>query len=119
MRSPSRGEPGCSDLGSATAEFAVALPAVAAVLLLCLGSMQVVGVHLRLQDAASVAARIAARGEGEGAAAATLSQLVPGASVSFFAEGSLLCARVQADASLIGAIAIPVSARGCALDGVQ
>ena len=46
-----------------TAEFAVALPAIALVLAACLASVQLVGQHVRLTDAAADAARALGRGE--------------------------------------------------------
>ncbi|NNH05284.1 hypothetical protein HLA99_15670, partial [Microbacterium ulmi] len=49
--------------GSATAEFAIALPAVGLVLLLGAGALAAGATTVRLQDAAADAARLAARGE--------------------------------------------------------
>lgn len=47
--------------GSVTAEFACVMPAVIMVLLLALGSFQVVSQQIRVSDAASTAARMLGR----------------------------------------------------------
>lgn len=56
---------GCrrGDRGLATAELAVALPAVVLVLALCLTAMALGVDHVRAEDAARAAARAASRGE--------------------------------------------------------
>ena len=51
------------DRGSVVAEFAVAFPAIALVLLFGVGALAAGAKHVRLQDAAADAARIVARGE--------------------------------------------------------
>lgn len=51
--------------GMATVEFAVALPAVVVVLTLVVAVSQLLLTHHRAWQAASVAARVAARGEGD------------------------------------------------------
>jgi Flp pilus assembly protein TadG len=56
------------DAGSATAEMAVALPALIVVLVAALAAVSAVTAQLRCADAASRAARLAARGEPTGAA---------------------------------------------------
>lgn len=58
---------GRDDAGMATAEFAMALPAVVVVLTLVIGVAQLMLTHHRAWHAASVAARVAARGEDDGA----------------------------------------------------
>ncbi|GGK57831.1 TadE family type IV pilus minor pilin [Ornithinimicrobium pekingense] len=57
-----RGRP-CGDRGLATAELAVALPAVVLVLALCLTAMALGVDHVRAEDAARAGARAASRGE--------------------------------------------------------
>ena len=110
-RFPDVGRSPC-DRGSITAEFAIALPAVMVVLALCLGGMSVAGAGLRVQDAAAAAARAAGRGDGVGIAA----QVAPGASVSQWAQGDLVCVTVSATAAL-GPAVFPLSASSCALGG--
>ncbi|MET0975043.1 MAG: TadE family type IV pilus minor pilin [Leifsonia sp.] len=103
--------------GSVTAEFAVAFPAVALTLAACLGGVQVVGLQVRLTDAAADAARSAARGD-EAAAGARAAAAVPGAGVVLQRDGDLVCALARAPAAQVGVLsAIMVSARACAIDG--
>lgn len=101
------------DRGSVSAEFAIALPAVALVLVCCLSGLQLAAQQVRLQDAAALAARSAARGEGTGIAA----RLAPGAAVAHWRDGDLECVRLTAPAAsapgtLLG---ITLRATGCAL----
>ena len=107
FREPTRGE-----RGSITAEFAIALPTVMVVLVLCLGGIAVAGAQIRVQDAAAAAARAAGRGESVAVAA----QVAPGSSVSQWAQGDLVCVTVSATAEL-GATGIPIAASSCALGG--
>ena len=58
-----RRNPRPEELGSVTAEFAVALPAVTAVLALCLGAASTGVAQVKLEESARAAARAAARGE--------------------------------------------------------
>lgn len=98
--------------GSATAEFAVALPAAMVVLVACIGGLQLAGLQLRLQDAAAVAARAAGRGESPATVAARLSGQTPGASVSRSTTGDLVCVRVSASARFLTGIIL--SGESCA-----
>lgn len=100
-----------AERGSITAEFAIALPAVAIVLAGCLAGVQVAGQQLRLQDAAAATARSLARGDGSGVAA----RLVPGVGVGRWANGDLVCATLT-----VGAAGIPgltLKASSCAPGG--
>lgn len=94
--------------GSVSAEFAIALPAVALVLVCCLSGLQLASQQVRLQDAAALTARSAARGEGVGVAA----RLAPGAAVAHWRDGDLECVRLTTPGTLLG---IELSARSCAL----
>ena len=108
-----------SSRGSTTAEFATALPAVVLVLACCLGAVQVVGVHVRLTDAAASAARALARGDTAARATGLVLQSVPGASLASQRRGDFICARVTAH-SLPGIFAgLTLEARSCALAGGQ
>jgi hypothetical protein len=91
------------------AEFAVVLPAVVVVLACCLSAMQVAGQQLRLQDAAALAARSAARDDGTGVAA----RLVPGSTVSRWTDGELECVTLTAPAVL----GLELAASSCAAGG--
>jgi hypothetical protein len=105
------------DGGGVTAEFAVALPAVLVVLACCLCALQLAGEQLRLQDAASIAARTIARGEGLGSAVIRVHSLVPGASLARSDRGELVCVRASASASLRFLGGIELGASSCALGG--
>ncbi|WP_345803419.1 TadE family type IV pilus minor pilin [Microbacterium sp. AZCO] len=102
------------DRGSVVAEFAVALPAVALVLLLGGGALAAGARHVRLQDAAADAARLIARDEPESAAAAVVARAVAGASAAVDRTGELVCVTASAPA---GVVAITLTARSCALAG--
>lgn len=60
---PASGAPGAHERGSATAEFALALPAVVLVLLLAISLAMQGAARVSLEDAARAAARELARGE--------------------------------------------------------
>lgn len=98
------------DRGSVTAELAVALPAVLAVFALGAAGVALAGRTVLLTDAASVVARSASRGD-----AAVLPGSAPnGASVELTTSGGVTCATVSVVA-MAGPIAVPLSARSCAL----
>lgn len=100
------------DRGSATAEFAVAMPAVVIVLVLGAGALAAGGTAVRLQDATADAARLVARGESHARAADAVTAAVPGASTSIAGRGDLVCVEASAGVHLT-----IVSASSCALDG--
>lgn len=107
---------GACERGSVSAEFALAMPAVALVLLLCLSGMQVAAFQVRLQDAAALAARSLARDDSS--VASTVAALVPGATTTTFASGDLRCASVSAPAAgVLAATGMRLDASSCALDG--
>ena len=102
------------DRGSVVAEFAVALPAVALVLLFGLGALAAGARHVRLQDAAADAARLVARGEPDAAAGDLVARAVPGGSASVHGSGDLVCVTASAPAGIAG---MELSATSCALAG--
>ena len=103
------------DRGSATAEFAVLIPAVCLVLALCLSGMQLATHQLQLHDAAALAARTAGRGVDP---SAIVGQLAPGASVRIERRGNLVCVRIEALGSPVVRLLGfgTVAAQSCALD---
>lgn len=128
MRSPYRrsdgrgaddGQKASNERGSVTAEFALALPAVALVLVLCLSGVQLAGMQVRLQDAAAASARSLARDESSASVAATASALVSSARLTSQHRDDLVCATVSAPAhnALLGLLPITLSASSCALAG--
>ncbi|MHC2186399.1 hypothetical protein ACVLV4_002057 [Rathayibacter agropyri] len=98
--------------GSATAELALVLPAVVAVLALCLGSVASAAQYVRLIDAAADGARSAARGDDP---RAPVARAQPQASVSTEERDGLVCVDVRATLQPIPALVLPVSLRSCAL----
>ena len=105
-----------SERGSATAEFALAVPAVLGVVALLLGGVQVAALQVRAQDAAADAARGLGRGDPLGAVAARLDRQVPGATLASWADGDLMCVRVEvAPAGPVAALGLRAVASSCAL----
>ena len=102
------------DRGSVVAEFAVAFPAIALVVLFGVGALTAGAKHVRLQDAASDAARIVARGESHEAAGGVVADAVPGAVAAVEHQGDMVCVTATAPS---GIIAATLSARSCALAG--
>jgi hypothetical protein len=102
--------------GSVTAEFAVVVPAVVLVMLLCVGLLMATGLQVRLEQAAAQGARLAARGEAEGRVRVGVAVLVDGASLAISRDGDIVCVEVSAAAALPVPLA-PLRARGCSLAG--
>ncbi|MGD8168305.1 TadE family type IV pilus minor pilin [Herbiconiux sp. P16] len=116
MRSRSRSDAWRSESGSVTAEFAMILPAVAVVLALGVGVVQLGSVRVALTDAAADAARILGRGDSEGAAASRVAQAQRGARMSVDHLGPVVCVTARAEVSPgLGAL-FSFEGRGCALD---
>jgi hypothetical protein len=101
------------DAGGVTAEFAVALPAIVIVLAACLGAVQLVSTQVRVQDAASQAARAFGRGETPPARVSGL----PGASLGHSSRDGLECATISVPARALGAIELQLEATSCAMGG--
>jgi hypothetical protein len=92
-----------SDRGSVTAETAVVLPALAAVLALSLWAVAAVTTQLQCVDAARVAARAVARGETAEMSRAVAARAAPeGASISIRRSGDLVEVEVRSVAKLPG-----------------
>ena len=107
---------GDRDRGSVTAEFAVALPAIALVLAASLASVQVVAVQVRLADAAADAARALGRGESEATAAGIAARNAAGASLSTSVDDRFVCATLRATAGGVLS-ALELRAESCAMRG--
>jgi hypothetical protein len=108
------------DQGSATAEFAVAFPAVLAVVALLLGGVQVAGLQVRAQDAAADAARGLGRGDSPDAVEARLDRQVPGAALVGWVDGDLRCVRVEvAPTGVVAVLGLRARATACALDDAR
>lgn len=105
------------DRGSATAEFAVIVPAVVLLIALTVGGLAAAGRQVRLEQGAAQAARLAARGESDARVAGVVAAIAEGAAVrSVERGGELACVTTTAPAGL--PLPLPVlSARSCALSG--
>lgn len=101
MRSRLRG-----DAGAVVAETAIAIPAALVVLSIALGALGAGAQAIRLQDAASSAARAAGRGDDPTAALGGVT-----ASMSVSHQGGLVCVTLSDDA--FGGL-VPIRATGCA-----
>lgn len=108
-----------TELGSVTAEFAVALPAVVLVLACCLGAVQVASQQVRLSDAAADAARTLARGDSLAVAASRMHRVAGNAEMSTSRAGEFVCVELHAAAAIGPAslAGIRVRASACALAG--
>jgi hypothetical protein len=105
------------DRGSATAEFALAFPAVLGVVALLLGGVQVAGLQVRAQDAAADAARGLGRGDSAAAVRERLERQVPGAGLTSWRDGDLRCVRVEvAPGGVVAVLGLRARAGACALD---
>jgi hypothetical protein len=103
--------------GSATAELAVALPALVLLLSVALGGIDAVLQHLRCVDAARDAALAAARGEDGDAAARRVAPR--GASVTVWVDGDTVRARVSVRVSPLGGHLPAVTVDGEAVAEVE
>jgi hypothetical protein len=114
VRSRSADETPAGERGSVAAEFAAVVPAVALVLALSLGGLQLATRQVQLQDAAALVARSAARGADT---AGLAGRLVPGATSLIERRGDLVCARVTTHSTTLAAVlgSATISATSCAL----
>ncbi|MHC2998717.1 TadE family type IV pilus minor pilin [Microbacterium sp. HJ5] len=101
------------DRGSVVAEFAVALPAIAVVIVLGVGMLSAGARQVRLQDAVADAARLAARGESDVRVHAAVAAVGGGAQADVHPRGDLVCVTGSVSAGL----PITLTATSCALAG--
>jgi len=104
------------DRGAVSAEFAVALPAIILLLVLCVGTLSSASRQVRLQDATADAARLIARGDDAGRALALIGGAVPDARSAVGREADAVCVTASAPIG-IPLVDLRVEARSCALDG--
>ena len=102
------------DRGSATAELAVALPAVIVVVLLFAGALTASGRQVRLEQGAAQGARLAARGEADGRVQDAVARAVAGATVAIGSDGDLVCVTATASAGISLPVG-PLRATACAV----
>lgn len=101
------------DRGSVTAEFAVVLPAVVALVAALVWGLQLAATHVRIQDAAAVAARAVARGEA--LPQEVIFAAAPGAHAATRQQGELVCVEVTAGAEGPIGLVVALGAASCAL----
>lgn len=114
MTRASRIRAGLGDRGSATAEFAIALPAAIVVIAVGALTLAACGHQVRLQDAAADAARLAGRGEGDRATAVVAEA---GGVASVSRGDQVVCVTASAP-TRIPLVDLTIRARACALDDV-
>ncbi|MCK6080345.1 pilus assembly protein [Microbacterium sp. EYE_5] len=100
--------------GSVAAEFAVTLPAVVLVIVLAVSALSVGGRHVRLEQAASQAARLAAREESADRVRDVAGAIAPGSAVSTRRDGDVVCVDLRTDAGVPLPLP-PLRASSCAL----
>ncbi len=105
--------------GTATAELAVALPAVAVALGAVLAVGQVAVAQVQCVDAARAAARAGARGDGAGVVAELAREAAPTAAVSVRTSGTRLTVLVTRRVRLGGLRGAEVSVRGRATAALE
>lgn len=98
--------------GSVTAEFAVTLPAVVAIVALCIGGISLATYQLRLTSAVATIARAEARGENVSDTAAILP---PGSSVTRRTVAGMLCVELTARPGVGVLEVIRLRSEACAL----
>ncbi|RWZ68453.1 hypothetical protein ELQ92_04360 [Labedella populi] len=106
------------DRGSVTAEFAVTLPAVLLVLVVCVGAASVSVQRIEVEGAAAAAARVLARGD-RSVAPTTVARLARNARLSSKRDGDFVCATVTAQArfAVAHSIGVEVVGHSCSLSG--
>jgi len=104
------------DRGSATAEFAVVVPAVVLVIALTAGCLAAAGRQVRLEQGVAQAARLAARGEPADRVTGIVAAVAGGAVDGVSDDGDLVCVSASAPTRLPLPVP-PLRARSCALSG--
>ena len=98
--------------GRVTAEYAITLPAVVAIVALCIGGISLATYQLRLTSAAATIARAEARGEN---ASDTAAVLPPGSSVTRRSIAGMLCVELTARPGVGVLEVIRLRSEACAL----
>lgn len=113
MPSPAPGNPGKNEAGAITAEFAITLPAVLAVLAIVLGGVYLAAERVALVSLAGEVARLEARGDNALAATRIMSESAPPDLVRDN-DGRVLCVTATASPKLGLLRGLTVSGRSCA-----
>lgn len=103
------------ETGSAAAEFAIAVPSVIGVLVLCVGALTAGSASVAASDAAADAARLIARGESQDRAGERVRQASPDATMEV-ARTEFVCVTVRIPTRVAGiAAGLDATGRSCAL----
>lgn len=105
------------DSGSSTVEAALAIAALVAVLVLCLGGVMAMVLQVRCVDAAREVVRLAARADGPAASAAAASVIPPGTAMELRREGGFFVARVSGRSPVLPGLVIAAEAIAAAEPG--
>jgi len=109
-----------SDRGQATAELALGLPTLGAVVLLALWLLAAAGEQARAQEAARIGARAAARGDDDGRVAAWTRLAAPaGATVTISRKADEVLVTVQATLAATGSFLPPARITASAVAPVE
>ena len=103
------------DRGSATVEFAVALPVVTLVVVGLVAAVVLVDRVGRMQAAAGVAARALGRSD-DAAAAEAVGTMAPGTATTVRRADGIVCVDVRGSTDGLFAV-VPLRATGCAAEG--
>lgn len=103
--------------GAVAAELAVALPAFVVVVALGVASLGAAARQVRLQDAASAAVRLIARGDAESRARAVVAAALPGAALTVAPRGDLICVTATGEARVV--LPVRLEAAACALAEIR
>ncbi len=108
------------DRGSVTVEAALVLAVLVVVVASCLAGIGCVIAQLRCADAAQEAARLAGRGDSDGASAAVIAIAPSGAALSLATDGNMVTATVSVGAvsGLLPGVTIRASASTTKEEGV-
>lgn len=102
------------DLGSTTAEFAVALPAMIVVFVLFAGALTASSRQVRLEQGAAQGARLASRGEDDARVRDAVAGALAGAAATIGVDGDLICVTATAPSGLALPLS-PLRATSCAV----
>ena len=120
-RAAARDRPTSADRGSVTVEAALVLAVLMVVVAACLAGIGCVLAQLRCADAAREAARLAGRGDTQGAASAVAAIAPAGAALTLRTQGDLVTATVTVGAvsGLLPGVTIRANSSAAREDGVS
>ncbi len=106
-----------NERGSATAEFALTLPAVVLALVMGIAALSATATQVSLQDAVADAARLLGRGESAQRANEVARASLAGIRLTSLRTDGLVCVTGEVELSIGSVLHLPLRASACALDG--